>query len=87
MGNAEDDEVVDVDWAPATGLRAFELACGVLEVKRVASATLRGLRSTAIGRGGVLVDGYCTRMGVRHALGPSSVTSQLMKIYIVAFEI
>lgn len=28
--------------------RAFALACGVLAVKRVASATLRGLLSTAI---------------------------------------
>jgi hypothetical protein len=42
---AEGDEVVDC----ATVLRALVLACGVFEVKRVASATLRGLLSTAIG--------------------------------------
>jgi hypothetical protein len=41
-------EAVAADWE----LRAFPLACGVLAVNRVASATLRGVPSIAIGLSG-----------------------------------
>lgn len=61
----DEAEAVAADWE----LRAFPLACGVFAVKRVASATLRGVPSFAIGTVRVCLRGELANCG---AMGASS---------------